>query len=189
MHPRCNLFYKFMISYIDTRVSMNKHVCNFVREGKKGKKGGKTNERTCCIWMKNIYFTKGWKIAVPRRIKKKKKKGGDKIRDTFGEEKLLVWWKRHRAKYSLISPDSRQRAHFSLRVGEMVENTNFGKACSFSEINPVEWDEEGGRYGWWKRREVGETSSERIESVSEVSIIIRSKADYCRDYPRCIYGA
>lgn len=65
----------------------------------------------------------------------------------------------------------------------MVENTNFGKACSFSEINPVEWDEEGGRYGWWKRREVGETSSERIESVSEVSIIIRSKADYCRDYP------
>lgn len=156
---------------------------------KREKKGGKRTKGHVVSGWKIYILRKGGKLRFHAEDKKKKKKGGDKIRDTFGEEKLLVWWKRHRAKYSLISPDSRQRAHFSLRVGEMVENTNFGKACSFSEINPVEWDEEGGRYGWWKRREVGETSSERIESVSEVSIIIRSKADYCRDYPRCIYGA
>lgn len=86
MYQRC-LFYKFMISYIDTRVSMNKHVCNFVLccEGKRKKK----NERTCYIW-KVYILRKGGKLrfhGIPRKIKKKKE---GKIRDTLGEEKLPV---------------------------------------------------------------------------------------------------
>lgn len=48
-------------------------------------------ERKNMLHLESIYFTKGWKIAVPRNStedKKKKKEG--KIRDTLGEEKLPV---------------------------------------------------------------------------------------------------
>ena len=76
---------------------------------------------------------------------------------------------RCRAKYSLISLDSQQRT--SRNDGESFEKTNFTKACSFSEVNPAL-----GRTRRGGEREKAGNSRERIEFVSEVSIITRSKA-------------
>lgn len=63
----------------------------FCTRRKKGKKRGK-NERKDMLYLdeKYIFYERVENCGSMRRIKKKKKKGGDKIRDTFGEEKLLV---------------------------------------------------------------------------------------------------
>lgn len=60
---------------------------------KRGEKKKKKKGRKNMLYLDGeyIYFTKGWKIAVPRNsTKDKKKKKEDKIRDTLGEEKLPV---------------------------------------------------------------------------------------------------
>lgn len=58
---------------------------------KRGKKKNKGRKNMLYLDGEYIYFTKGWKIAVPRNsTKDKKKKKEDKIRDTLGEEKLPV---------------------------------------------------------------------------------------------------
>lgn len=66
-----------VLQVYDISISMNKHVCNFVlREGKKGGKKKKKKGRKNMLYLDGeyIYFTKGWKIAVPRNSTKDKKK-------------------------------------------------------------------------------------------------------------------
>lgn len=62
----------------------------FCTRRKKGKKRGK-NERKDMLYLDEKYiFYERVENCGSTEDKKKKKKGGDKIRDTFGEEKLLV---------------------------------------------------------------------------------------------------
>lgn len=80
--------------------------------------------------------------------------------------------------YSFDTTSSQIQFNFARFAATCFEKTNFSKASSFDEVNPV--------LGWTKpeRREreteterVGNKNSRgRIEFVSEVSIIIRSKA-------------
>lgn len=79
MNKRPNNASMLVLQVYDISISMNKHVCNFVlREGKKGEKKKKKDERTCYIWMESIYILrKGGKLrfhGIPRKIKKKKKR-------------------------------------------------------------------------------------------------------------------